>query len=335
MKIFSLRRANALSRGMLALSLLFNAGLLRAQADEYESAEIDESYELEVDLTEDEMAYLAFADSVEATMVFEVGTIELGDGIAILQVPEGYKYLNAEQSEYVLTDLWGNPPSTSLGMLFLESGNVLSGDGYVIDITYEEMGYIEDDDAADIDYDELEQEMIADNVEENKLRVEAGYEPIQFIGWASEPFYDAETKKLHWAKELMFGDEEDHTLNYAIRVLGRQGVLQMNFISYMDELENVKADIPFILPSVDFTEGNQYADFDPDIDTIAAVGIGGLIAGKVLAKGGILIFLAKIWKFLAIGAVAALAYFRKMFGKKGKEDVAVVEELPAKTDEEI
>ncbi|MFT4680162.1 MAG: putative membrane-anchored protein [Litorivivens sp.] len=323
MKIFTQKGASLLSCCIIVLFFLINCSAY-SQDDEYE--DIEDSLEL----TLEDIEYQMFADSIEATMVFEVGTIELGDGIAVLVVPQGYKYLDVEQSEYVLNELWGNPPSPSLGMLFEEESNVLSDVGYVIDITYNEMGYIDDEDAADIDYDELEEEMFGDNDEDNRMRVEAGYETIDFIGWASEPYYDATAKKLHWAQELSFGGSDEHTLNYAIRILGRKGVLQMNFISDMTELNNVKADIPLIMPSVNFTEGNQYADFDPDIDTLAAVGIGGLIAGKVLAKGGILIFLAKIWKFLAIGAVAALAYFRKRFS--GKKD-EVTEELPAKIED--
>ena len=42
-----------------------------------------------------------------------------------------------------------------------------------------------------------------------------------------------------------------------------------------------------------------YSEFNPDIDTVAAYGIGGLIAGKVLAKAGVLaaglVLLKKFW----------------------------------------
>ena len=77
---------------------------------------------------------------------------------------------------------------------------------------------------------------------------------------------------------------------------------------------------------MEFNEGNTYADFDPDIDEIAAYGIGGLIAGKVLAKVGLLagllkfvkvigIGLAKFWKPIAIGLVALAAGLKKFFFK--------------------
>ena len=66
----------------------------------------------------DSFLFQNFIDSVEASMNFQTGSVIISGNLATLNVPEGYKYLNPEQSEYVLTDLWGNPPSPSLGLLF-------------------------------------------------------------------------------------------------------------------------------------------------------------------------------------------------------------------------
>ena len=51
---------------------------------------------------------------------------------------------------------------------------------------------------------------------------------------------------------------------------------------------------------VEFDDGNRYSDFNPDIDTVAAYGIGGLIAGKLAAKAGIFALLAKGGKFIVL-----------------------------------
>jgi uncharacterized membrane-anchored protein len=140
------------------------------------------------------------------------------------------------------------------------------------------------------------------------------------IGWASEPYYDQANKKLHWAKELKFGESEVNTLNYNIRILGRKGYLNMNAIGDMDALPDFQRDIDKILASVEFNEGQRYSDFNPDIDEVAAIGIGGLIAGKVLAKAGFFAMLLKFWKVIAVGAVAAFSMLRKkIFGSKDTE----------------
>lgn len=265
-----------------------------------------------------EALYEAYTDSIESTLDFETGTIYLQDGIARLEVPVGYKYLNPEDSRTVLEDLWGNPPEETLGMLFPEDMMPTSDNfTYAIDISFEAEGYIEDYDAEDIDYDELLEEMQADIREANLQRVDMGYESMELIGWAAAPYYDAAEKKLHWAKELKFGESDINTLNYNIRILGRKGFLTMNVIGDIDVLPLVNQDLDQVLGSVEFEAGNKYSDFDPDIDEVAAYGIGGLIAGKVLAKAGFFAAILKFWKVIALGVVGAFAALKnRIFGSK-------------------
>lgn len=262
-------------------------------------------------------------DSIDNSFKYQYGTIDLNDGLATLNVPDGFKFLDAEQSAYVLTDLWGNPPSETLGLLFPEEMSPFHENfTYCVEITYSEDGYIEDDDAKDLDYDDLLEEIQEDIVSQNPERIAQGYDAYELVGWASPPFYDSENKKLHWAKELKFDGYDVNTLNYDIRVLGRKGYLNLTAIGEIDILEDFNKDRDNVLASVEFTSGNRYADFNPDIDEVAAYGIGGLIAGKILAKAGFFAVLLKFWKFIAIGAVALFSGFRKKIFGGGKSDEA-------------
>ncbi|MCX2740665.1 DUF2167 domain-containing protein [Pontibacter anaerobius] len=263
---------------------------------------------------------------IENSLQYQYGEISLGDGLAKIKVPEGFKYLDAEQSEYVLTELWGNPASgTTMGMLVPKDKGVLDDDAWVFDIEFDEIGYVEDKDAEDIDYAELLNTMKDDMIAGNEERVANGYEKIQLIGWASEPYYDQESKILHWAKEVKFGEAETNTLNYNVRILGRKGVLMLNAIANMESLPEVKQNIPLITSSVSFEQGHSYFDFNPDVDEVASWTIGGLVAGKVLTKVGFFALLLKFWKVIAV-AVAGLggSLWKRFRGKK--EDAAAVEE---------
>lgn len=262
--------------------------------------------------------YIRVIDSINNSFKYQYGKVSLNNGLAEIDIPKGYKFLNSEQSKYVLSDLWGNPPSDVLGLLFPEDTSPM-GDNftYAVEITYSEDGYINDDDAKDIDYDDLLEEMQEDTKSINPERKKLGYAEIELIGWASKPYYDEKNKKLHWAKELKFEGDEINTLNYNIRVLGRKGYLNLNAIGTIDILPVFKKDVNEIIKSVHFTEGNKYSDFNPDIDKVAKYGIGGLIAGKLLAKAGFFAMLLKFWKFIAIGAVGLFSVFKKrIFGTK-------------------
>jgi uncharacterized membrane-anchored protein len=191
----------------------------------------------------------------------------------------------------VLSEGWGNPPDEELplGMIFPADATPLDGGVWAVEITWDEIGYVSDEDADDVDYDDLLDVLRSDTLAASQWRTENGYETIELIGWAAAPHYDPVGRRLHWAKELKFGDSDINTLNYNMRVLGRKGVLVMNFIADMDALPAVEAALPDVLALASFRDGARYADFQPSIDTVAAVDIGGLIAGKVLAKTGFLV----------------------------------------------
>lgn len=252
------------------------------------------------------------------TLKYQTGKVVIGNSLAAIIVPNGFKFLDAKQSQYVLHDVWGNPPNDAiLGMIFKKDQTPISSNfSYAVTISFSEEGYVKDDDAKSLDYDDLLKEMQEDTKEGNAERTKEGYPTIELVGWASKPFYDETSKKLHWAKNIKFSDSPINTLNYNIRMLGRKGVLVLNIISDIDKLEVVNKDIPVILASTSFKEGEKYSDFNPGLDKVAAYGIGGLIAGKVLAKAGFFALILKFWKVIAVGAVAAFAAVRKFFTRK-------------------
>ena len=100
----------------------------------------------------------------------------------------------------------------------------------------------------------------------------------------------------------------------------------------MSALPLVKQNIDGLVAGIEFGEGNKYFDFDPKVDEVAAWTIGGLVAGKVLAKAGFFVLLAKFAKPLLLLGAGGFAAFRAFFGRRRKEDEetgVVSEEKPA------
>ena len=262
----------------------------------------------------------AYIDSVQATFHYQTGHVTLPGGIGAINVPTGFRYLDAKQSDYVLTKLWSNPDGESLGMLFPTNRGPLDDNNWAFVVEYDPSGYVKDDDAADINYDDLLKEMQEDTEESNAEREAAGFGRIMLVGWAAKPYYDAKLNVLHWAKELRFGSSPSTTLNYNVRVLGRKGVLNLNAVGEIPQLAEIRGTIPAVIKSVEFAKGQQYADFDPKIDEVAAYGIGGLVAGKVLAKVGAFALIAKFWKVLLALVAGGWAAIRRFFGAKTADE---------------
>lgn len=267
----------------------------------------------------------AFYDSIENSIQYQRGTIEIIDGQGALNIPEGFKYVGQEQSHYIMSELYGNPADpTMIGILMPEDMGITYGEGYIFVLYYDAMGYVKDDDAQEIDYEELLDQMREDATEENKERISNGMETYKIIGWAEKPYYDTNKKVLHWAKEIKFeSDTAVNTLNYNILILGRKGVLTMNAISTMNEFSQVNAQKENIINMFSFNEGYQYDDFNSKTDDVAAWTIGGLVAGQILAKVGFFAILLKYIKIIGIGiAAAGAAIWRWISGRKKKKQEA-------------
>jgi uncharacterized membrane-anchored protein len=289
---------------MKKLLTLFFGGILSyaAVAQEVDSAQI-------------------IADMIESQFKYTTDDVDFAD-LGVLNVPDGFRYLDSAQAHYVIHDLWGNPGGEgTLGMIVPANVGVTSAEGWAFIITYDESGYVEDDDADDIDYTELLEDMQKETNESNEARLQAGYDKMELIGWATPPFYDKEKKVLHWAKEIKFGDSDDHTLNYNIRILGRKGVLQINAVASIEQLGEVQKNIDPILASFSFKEGSRYSDFDPDIDEVAAWTLGGLVAGKVLAKAGFFALILKNIKLIGLAIAGAFSAAWRWFRKKTEPPV--------------
>lgn len=272
-------------------------------------------------LTEDELAFAKWANELVGRIESQKGRIELPNKKIILDVPDGFVYLSPKMAKIVMEEAWSNPPSeTSLGILMPEGVTPFDDNSWAVTIEYEEDGYVSDDDAETIDYDEMLGQLKEEAVDNSRERVEQGYEKLELIGWAAAPYYDKVNKKLHWAKEYKFGDREVNTLNYNIRILGREGVLLLNFIADISQLPEIDVKKDTVMAMASFNTGFTYADFDPSIDKVAAYGIGALIAGKVLLKTGFLVTaLIFLKKFGIIIVIAVGGFFVRMF-KRRKSD---------------
>jgi uncharacterized membrane-anchored protein len=286
------RVAELLSPETRALFESWDEAAFEAFGDKVRAEDVDED-----NLSDAESEILGAYQFVlfEESLTFQTGEIVLGDNLATLRIGEELRFLGPVDAKRVLVDLWGNPPGAEpLGMLFPIDVSPASEAGWGVVVTYSDDGHVDDGDAADIDYDDLLEQMQADVRDENEARSAQGFEPVTLTGWAESPHYDGRAHNLYWAKELAFEGSPEHTLNYSIRVLGRTGVLELNAVAGISQLAMIKPKMQRVLTMVTFNPGQRYDDFDSSIDKAAAYGVGALVAGKIMAKTGLLAGLLKL-----------------------------------------
>ena len=256
---------------------------------------------------------------LESQLTFRTGTIALVDGKVQLALPEGYRFLGPDDAQKVLV-AWGNlkgePP---LGMLLPEGAGLWDDGSLAILVEYNDDGHVSDDDAASTDFEVLLAQMKDGARAGSKARVEQGLSSVALVGWAEPPHYDKASRKLYWAKELEFGGSPAHTLNYDVRVLGREGALELSAIASIDMLALAKEEMQRVLGFADFTKGNLYTDYKEGSDRSAGYGIAAVVAGGVAAKviggKGFFAMLLGAKKLLLAGAIALAALVKALWSR--------------------
>ena len=267
----------------------------------------------EAPLTQEEEELIAQlqADSIKG----QTGAIQLPSAHCTLNVPEGFVFLGPYDSKHLLVDYWGNLEDRLNGVL----GTMIKGDAgifYNVEtayvVSYDNCGYVSDKDAISIDYDALLKDMQEGVEEENKNNPTG--QRWELLGWGWHPTYDNQKKVLAWSKHYRI-DGEQEVLNYDVRVLGKAGFVVITAVASPDAKGQLMTDNTAIINSVNYNDGFRYSDFNPDTDHVAEWTIGGLVAGKVLAKAGVWAILAKFSKIIIIAVIGFFAAIRKRLAK--------------------
>lgn len=233
----------------------------------------------------------------------KVGGVYLDVANCAINVPPGFVFLEPAASRHLLVDYWDNPEERLdgiLGTLVKEDAGIFYNVGTAYVISYDNAGYVSDQDATGIDYDELLENMQQAVREENRNNPNG--QTWELLGWGWPPTYDQEKKVLAWSRHYRI-DGEHEVINYDVRVLGKAGFVVITAVASPDAKGELMADNDAIVNSISYNRGYKYSDFDPETDHVAEWTIGSLIAGKVLAKAGIWAILAKFSKLIIVAII--------------------------------
>lgn len=280
--------------------------------------------EAQAPLTPQEQARIDELKGILAALRPQYGVVKLPAAKVTLNLGEDYYFLDAADSRRVLVDGWNNPPGAVegvLGMIFPKGMTFVQDDAWGAVVTHEKTFYVSDKKARSEDYDKVLAEMKEGEAEQNEALIKEGYQPTTLVGWAQPPTYDPVRHDLIWARDIQFGQSPDHTLNYDVRHLGREGVLSMNLVASMSQLPQIREAAPKLAATAEFDAGMRYADYK-DGDKVAGYGLAGLVAAgaglAVAKKAGLLAILLVVLKKGAVVLVAAFggvaAWFRRKFG---------------------
>jgi uncharacterized membrane-anchored protein len=253
----------------------------------------------------------AFIEKMRALAWVKGPAAVAGEGNAKLVIPDQYVYLDA-----------GNTAK------FLELQHNL-GDGREVMVApanmewqayleFSDEGYVKDDEK--IDASALLKTLQQNTQNGNEQRKSRGWGELRLVDWATAPVYNTTTKRLEWATILE--SKEGRAVNFSTKILGRRGYTSVIMVTAPVNLQAAERSLDTVLTGYAFNTGETYADWRSG-DKVAQYGLAALIVGgvaAVAAKKGLFSvlggFLAVAWKFIVAGAVAAMAWLRRLFAKK-------------------
>ena len=236
----------------------------------------------------------------------------LGDQAQIV-LPDGFNSMNAQETQAMLRA--GGEPVSGKELGFVSPN--AEDQNWSLFFDFDAIGYVKDDEKDKLDADAILTSIREGNEHANEIRRQNKSPEMQITGWHTKPIYNPTTKNLEWCIAATVSGHS--LLNYNIRKLGREGVMEITLVTAPASLD---ADLPKVRSLLDrftFVSGKTYGEWKAG-DKIAEYGLAALIAGGAAAvalKSGLL---QKLIKPLIIGVIALGGFLAKLFGgRKARE----------------
>jgi uncharacterized membrane-anchored protein len=242
--------------------------------------------------------------------------VDLGHDIEI-DLPEGMLLYEHTEAKKMLEE-YGDSGETVIAIITKLDAT------WQIVVDYDDVGYVTDKDANELDAQALFHQFELGNIKQNERRKQLGVSPLYLDGWSEMPSYKAQQHHLVWG--LKGHSDEGPVINFFTRILGRNGFMSVNLIDSPETIEQSKQDSAGVLAAIRYKTGARYEDHQEG-DRDSGLGLNALVLGGAgvaavkVAKTGFLIKLLLVLKKGAIVIILAIGgLFKWLLGRKKNDD---------------
>jgi uncharacterized membrane-anchored protein len=242
------------------------------------------------------------------------GQADLGKNVAEIKYGEKFVFADAKETKRVMEAFGNQVNGNEVGFIAPKAED----ENWFVVFEWEDVGYVKDDEKDAIDADKLFASIKEGTEQANKHRRENGMPTLTVTGWDEKPHYDRKTNNLVWS--LLAADSQgNRVVNYNVRLLGRDGVMSVTLVTDPATLDTVKPQLGSVIGGFSYKQGKRYAEWRSG-DKVAKYGLAALVtggAGVAAVKLGLFAafwkVIAKAWKLVAVGVIAAGAALKRGF----------------------
>ncbi|HEX6041502.1 DUF2167 domain-containing protein [Longimicrobium sp.] len=229
-------------------------------------------------------------------------------------VPPNCRF-TSQEGTHAFLQLTENPSSErDLALMLCSTGEGEDEDSWFVVFSFDDSGYVQDNDAGDLDADAILKSLRDGNEAANVERRSKGWTTLTLDRWVKAPFYDPRTNNLTWATEVT-ALGEGKSVNHSVRLLGRGGVMNADLITDPAQFEKALPAFDAIVASHSFLPGRRYSEWREG-DKMAGYGLTALVAGGAVAAAAKTGLLGKLLKPIGVALVAFFAWLRSLFSRK-------------------
>lgn len=253
--------------------------------------------------------------SKQFTWVSGPQKITVGD-YADIQVPQGYRWANADDAKALLQSANNPVPNDLIGLIASDSTK------WWAILEFNPNGYVKGADTAQIDAKTVLKEI---QTVGNDQRAQEGAAQISSLNWQTQPVYDQNSHSLTWSVQIETPSMK--AVNQSVALLGRGGVLLITAVQPNPAPDTTS--LNQIAGNIAFKPGQRYTDYQNG-DKIAQVDLVDLIVGgnraDMARTGGA----TAVWAYSVIG-VCIIAGGVLLLRNKNSRQAPVREAASAKT----
>lgn len=229
--------------------------------------------------------------------------VQVGDQ-ATLNLPESFVFTHATGARKFLEIAQNPPDGDEVGVLAPED---LS---WFAILRFSGDGHIREDEKDSLHADSILASFRQGTEESNEERKRRGWSTVSILGWVQAPHYDDRTHNLEYS--LRGRQEDGEIVNHYTRILGRRGVMLVDFVTGMDNFQTQLVAFRQAMSGFSYTSGNDYLAFVQG-DKVAQYGLTGLIVGGAAATAAQTGLFKYLWKLIVAVIVGMGALLKKLF----------------------
>ncbi|MCE0742455.1 DUF2167 domain-containing protein [Acetobacter sicerae] len=189
-------------------------------------------------------------------------------GQGLLEVPEGTRFVPAEQTRAFLESLGSSPVSSVMGMIVPQ--NFYTDPDWMVVINWEEIGFVDENRLKNLSIRHATRSIEEVATVQNKIRQKTGLPAFHLKNLLLSPRYDTVTHSLEYATDWTIEGVDREGVLFSHYFIGRSGVLSFNFVAIARPLDAIYPIINPINQRFSYLTGHSYSDFDPAHDRRAS-----------------------------------------------------------------